>query len=495
MYRGLTAGSIRTIRWRTWLLASLGAGALIVPAVTAGVASAETTWLCRPGISADPCESSEEATVELGNGSTSIEHAQPASNPPIDCFYVYPTVSSQLTVNANLEIGAEEKQVAIDQASRFSQQCKVYAPIYPQITVHALKEGGVSEGASETAYLGVLVAFEEYLNRYSEGRGFVLIGHSQGALMLKQLIEERIDPNPALRSRLVSAMLLGGNVLVPKGETVGGDFKNIPACESAGQTHCVLAYSSFLNEPPGDADFGRVSSPLLGVATSEQIANDEVLCVNPALAVQGAGWGPLQRYESTTPIPGFGVAPSAPTPWVSMPGQYTGQCDRANGASWLQLNYVGPNGDPREQVAEVLGPEWGTHLNDVNIALGNLVDMAGLQSATYQAEPPPAETPVPPETVVPPETPRPPESPATSPAPAEVPLLQAFIPPAITHTPAAPKKSCKPVVVRHHVTHKPPPACAKPKSPAPKHKSPAPKHKSPAPKQKRPAHKHKKPTT
>ena len=261
MQRGPTAGSIRRTRWRTWLLATLGAGALIVPAVTASTASAETTWLCKPGLAGDPCESSEETTVELGDGSTSVEHAQPASNPPIDCFYVYPTVSSQLTVNANLEIGAEEQQVAIDQASRFSQQCKVYAPIYPQITLHALKEG-VSPGASETAYIGVLVAFEEYLHKYSEGRGFVLIGHSQGALMLKQLIEEQIDPNPTLRRRLVSAMLLGGNVLVPKGETEGGDFKNIPACQSAGQTHCVVAYSSFLTEPPGDAYFGRVSSPL-----------------------------------------------------------------------------------------------------------------------------------------------------------------------------------------------------------------------------------------
>ena len=52
---------------------------------------------------------------------------------------MYPTVSSQLTENANLKIGPEEKQVAIDQASRFSQQCKVYAPMYPQLTLHALE--------------------------------------------------------------------------------------------------------------------------------------------------------------------------------------------------------------------------------------------------------------------------------------------------------------------------------------------------------------------
>jgi Protein of unknown function (DUF3089) len=432
MHRGPTAGSTRTIGLRTWLLATLGAAALIVPAVTAGAASAETTWLCKPGLAEDPCETSEETTVELGTGGSYVEQAEPASDPPIDCFYVYPTVSRQLTVNANLEIGPEEKQVAIDQASRFSQTCNVYAPIYPQVTLHALESPeGVSFEASVTAYFGVLEAFDEYLAKYNRGRGFVLIGHSQGALTLKQLIKEQIDPSPALRKLLVSAVVLGGNVLVPKGGTVGGDFRNVPACQAAAQTHCVVAYSSFLKEPPVGADFGRVGSPLLGAAFPEQIANEEVLCVNPALPVQGAGAGALLRYESTTPlpIPGF-TAPSAPTPWVSMPGQYSAQCDHANGASWLQLNYAGPSGDTREQVAEVLGPLWGTHLQDVNVALGNLVGLTALQSATYQAEtsPPPPPAPVPPPLALPP------ASPPTA--------------------PAAPHKAVKSKVLHRGVKHK-----------------------------------------
>jgi hypothetical protein len=465
------ADSTRTIGWRTWLLATVGAGALIVPAVTAGAARAETTWLCKPGLAGDPCRSSEETTVELGDGSSSVEQAQPASNPPIDCFYVYPTVSRQSTENANTEIGSEERQVAIDQASRFSQQCRVYAPIYPQITVHALESTEkVPVGAQVTAYVGVVEAFDEYLATYNLGRGFVLIGHSQGALMLKQLIKNQIDSNATLRKQLISALLLGGNVLVPKGGTVGGDFQNVPACESAGQTHCVVGYSSFLTEPTEGAYFGRVSSPLLGTATSEQLAKDEVLCVNPALATQGAGSGPLLRYEATTPIPGFPFpVPTAPTPWVSMPGQYSGQCDHANGSSWLQLSDVGPPADPREKVAEVLGPSWGTHLNDVNIALGNLVSMTGLQAATYQAEQSAAETPAPPEFPVPPEPP-------VLPAPPLPPVASvASASPSPTTTPgrAASHKGCRPTAGHHRRTHKRLSSCRKHKPPARKHKRPA----------------------
>jgi hypothetical protein len=246
MRAGLMAGSTKAIRRRTWLLAALGVAALLVPALTAGAASAGTTWLCKPGLAGDPCESSEETTVEYGNNTPSVERAQPASNPPIDCFYVYPTVSKQTTPNANLEIGEEETQTAIDQASRFSQQCKVYAPMYEQVTLHELeKHEALPPEVTTNAYLGVLSAFVEYLAKYNEGRGFVLIGHSQGALVLKHLIKEYIDQYPARRKQMVSALLIGGNVLVPKGATVGGDFQNVPACQSAAQTHCVVAYSSF----------------------------------------------------------------------------------------------------------------------------------------------------------------------------------------------------------------------------------------------------------
>lgn len=374
------------------MLAALSTAALVGSGLAAAPASAESVWLCKPGLANNPCETSEETTVQLGSGYSFIESPKPASNPPIDCFYVYPTVSSQFTQNANLEIGPEETQIAVDQASRFSQTCKVYAPIYPQLTLLAITTAGdVTAATVEKAYLGVLSAWQEYLAHYNHGRGVVLIGHSQGALFLAQLIKEQIDPNPALRKQLVSAMLMGGNVLVPKGKTVGGSFANVPACQSAGQIGCVLAYSSFLEEPPEGADFGRTNSPLLKESLTEEEASKlEVLCVNPALLVQGNNAGPLQRYESTSPFPGFlGTyfqAPKASTPWVSMPEQYSSQCKSENGASWLQLTDTGPPGDTRELIKETLGPLWGTHLEDINAALGNLVELTALQSKVYLGE-------------------------------------------------------------------------------------------------------------
>ncbi len=122
------------------MIAVLSVAALAIPGALAASASAETTWLCRPGLANNPCLNSEETTVELGNGQSFVENPKPAANPPIDCFYVYPTVSSQFAANATETIEPEETAIAEAQASRFSQVCKVYAPIYPQITIPALND-------------------------------------------------------------------------------------------------------------------------------------------------------------------------------------------------------------------------------------------------------------------------------------------------------------------------------------------------------------------
>jgi hypothetical protein len=94
-----------------------------------------TTWLCRPGMADDPCTAGLASTAIARNGSTRSEPAAVARNPRVDCFYVYPTISDESAINSDLAIGLRQAEVAIAQASRFSQVCRVYAPVYRQITL------------------------------------------------------------------------------------------------------------------------------------------------------------------------------------------------------------------------------------------------------------------------------------------------------------------------------------------------------------------------
>ncbi len=370
---------VKRSTWSAVAVAVFAAAALCAWATAPTTASASTVWLCASGIARNPCLSREQTTVELANGSSYVERAKPSKRPPIDCFYVYGTVSGQSTENANLKIGAEERQAAVHQASRFSQACRVYAPIYRQLTTAAISApGGVTLQGIVTAYFGVVGAFDEYLADYNHGRGFVLIGDSQGAAILTELIREQIDPNPLLRAKLVSAILLGGNVIVPEGKTVGGSFEHIPTCQSELQTGCLIAFSSFLQEPPTRSYFGR--------ATNALIPNPEVVCVNPTVPVQDGQAGSALGYYSTEPFPGplkpSVQVPKGTTPWVATPGEYSAQCEKANGASWLQLTRTAPD-DPREALLETLGPLWGTHLDDFNVAMGNLLAMVGQEASSY----------------------------------------------------------------------------------------------------------------
>jgi hypothetical protein len=358
----------------------------VSPSATApsSPAPSNTVWLCRPGLADNPCESDLTTTVVAADGSGTVEEAAPAKDPPIDCFYVYPTVSTQATINATLDIDPEETAIAIQQAARFSQVCKVYAPMYRQATVKAiLTPGGFTTAARDLAYGDVLSAWQDYMAHYNNDRGVVLIGHSQGAVMLTRLITSEIDPNPDLRGRLVSALLLGGNVAVAAGQDAGGDFQDVPACRSTDQTGCVVAYSSFNEPPPADSGFGRVGT---GPRSGEQTGgNLQILCVNPA-SLSG-GTGPLQAYFPTTSSGAWPVgqipAGLPTTPWVAYPGLYTAHCESSGGANWLQVDTTNVPGDQRPVVGTPLGPTWGLHLADVNLALGNLVDLVRQQTAAF----------------------------------------------------------------------------------------------------------------
>jgi len=352
---------------------------------TAGVPrtdAAGITWLCRPGLANDPCTSNMASTAVQANGSTTITRLAPATSPAFDCFYVYPTVSREPAVNADLTVQPAETAAAVAQASRFSQVCQVWAPMYRQSTLLTLSFGPAAVArATPVAYQSMLAGWQDYLAHYNQGRPIIFIGHSQGAALLIDLLRSQVDQTPALRHLLVSAIILGGNVVVPTTAGAQGSFQHIPACSATARVGCVIAYSSYPSQPPPDSLFGRPGQGVSNQSGQTTTSGVQVLCVNPATL--NASSGPLDTYFPVADVTTRGV--SVTTPWVEYPNLYTAQCEHAGGATWLNVTASAVPGDPRSRVTEAGGAVWGYHVADVNLALGNLVRDVQQQEVAYRA--------------------------------------------------------------------------------------------------------------
>lgn len=339
----------------------------VEPASPAAVAAptpvaADTLWLCRPGLPDNPCDGGLDAVAE--DGSPAVEQFSPAADPPIDCFYVYPTVSRVEAINAPLEVDESLVSVVRAQAARFAEVCRVFAPVYRQITVSAIFTGHYEDtGPRAMAERDVDDAWRDYLAHHNDGRGVVLLGHSQGARTLTALLANRIDPDSAARERLVSALLIGGDVTVAEGQDVGGSFRHVPACRAPGQTGCVVAYSAYGEVPPADAVFGTTDEP-----------GREVLCVDPSRLAGEEG--SLDPYLPTPELasrggPGF----------TAYPGQLRARCRSEGGVSFLHVEQAAGSRVPTPP--QPLGPRWGLHNGDVNLALGDLVEVVRAQAQAH----------------------------------------------------------------------------------------------------------------
>jgi hypothetical protein len=350
-------------------LAFLGLGLGLGAGPARADAPSGTVWLCRPGLADNPC--TPDLTTTRYDNQGRVHGVYDVRTSPtardVDCFYVYPTTSDEKMPQADFAITPELRSIALYQAARYSSECRVFAPVYRQITIQGLG-GGATPAMRETAYQDVRSAFLDYLAHDNDGHGIVFIGHSQGSGVLRRLLREEVDPNPAVRDKLVSAILLGGNVTVRRGSDVGGDFQNIPACRSARQVGCVIAFSTFDAPVPDASLFGRTTDP-----------NLEVLCTNPA-SLRRDGRGRISPINPTEPFaPGTAIAAvigllgqppiTATTPWVEYRDAYEAQCVDDNGANVLQLAPLGSS----PVLHPSPDPTWGLHLVDANIALRELV--------------------------------------------------------------------------------------------------------------------------
>ena len=334
----------------------------------------EANWVCLPGKADDACARDLDATIVHADGTTEVEPFVPAADPIADCFYVYPTVSTDPEASSDL-IAAEGEEIytTLNQAARLGLACRVFAPIYRQRTLTALVGQVESDDSTRTlAYDDVVDSFKYFIANLSDGRPFVLIGHSQGAGILRVLVDQEIDDEPLLRDRMLSAMLLGTSIS-------SDAYDNIPPCASASDTSCMVSYSSYRDTvpPPDNGIFGRTAS-------------GPAICVNPVDPAGGATVSsPYFSMEGTGGVLSRGSQPfddetrsaEITTPYVSYPDMVTVECVDNGQFGYLQLTVTTDDGPRIDDIGGDLTPDWGMHLVDVNVAMGDLADLVATQSA------------------------------------------------------------------------------------------------------------------
>lgn len=373
------------VHWPLALLlaACATATALLLGGPAPSAAQAQSTiWVCNPDQSSNVCTSSLETTVEHPDGTDEvITPRQTGGKSRVDCFYVYPTVSDQPTLNSDRSIDAEVKGVTQYQANYLSRRCNVYAPVYRQVTAPALltrSNEELSEGL-RIAYPDVRDAFLDYWRNVNQGkRGFVLVGHSQGSIMIGELIRQEIDERPLRRKRMLSAIIPGVLPTVPKGERVGGLYENVPTCVRRREINCVMGWATYDETPPDDTRYGvpaQRTKEAFGWPSGPEM---EVICTNPAHLKKNSGvLKTLVRSDSFPGLVGAAVLgyynlqpPQADTPWIRLDrDRYRAECTHENGAHILK---VSPIGDARDYRASP-DATWGLHLGDINLAYGNIL--------------------------------------------------------------------------------------------------------------------------
>ncbi|MEM1110859.1 MAG: DUF3089 domain-containing protein [Pseudomonadota bacterium] len=329
-----------------------------------------TNWMCRPDITgvANACAADLSATIIFADGSTQLETFTDVEDPEADCFYLYPTISRDPSINSDLEPDIE-RGAAYLQVGRYRGVCDIYAPVYRQITSGNL-DNATPENA-QLAYDDVLDAFRQFIANHG-GRPFFLVTHSQGTVYGIQLIREEIEGNAYLEQRFVAAHLIGLDVERPLDADTGGSFEQTPPCSPEQEISCFVAYSTFYaNDPPGeDAFFGVTENP-----------NTRPTCTNPVDL--GSGERLLTPYFSVIDFfPYENPAENAriTTPYFTLPDRVFGECVEDGGTVYLAIRVAD---SPDDALIDNVGPEdfpgWGTHNSDIPMAQGDLVRMAQRQ--------------------------------------------------------------------------------------------------------------------
>ena len=190
----------------------------------------------------------------------------------IDIFYVYPALDfadvnfkgdTMLYTDISLK---EERNKAFNnqQMNKMvfaSNKYNFYSPYYRQIMINTYLKGDSSQinKLSSISYDDIRNAFNYYMKHYNNGRPFILLGHSEGTMLLIRLLENNMTDEQF--ERMIAAYMIG--YYITDAELQKYPKRIIPAQDSS-DIHCIILFNS--------------ATTIKGISP---ILNHSAICINP----------------------------------------------------------------------------------------------------------------------------------------------------------------------------------------------------------------------
>jgi hypothetical protein len=320
----------------------------------AGTYDSDNMWLARPGLAAD-------AAQWLPSGAPKTAQKGPAA-----VFFIHPTsYLARGSWNGPLDDADSNRRATYfvqGMASPFNNQAQVWAPRYRQAAFGAfLTDKAEGEMALAAAYRDVRQAFDTFLASIPRDQPIVLAGHSQGALHLMHLLQDRIAGTP-LAARVVAAYPIGWPISVEHDLPAMG----LPACASPDGTGCIMTWSSFAEpaDPQLILEAYRTRPALDGKAKDTR----PVLCTNPLTGMVGGSAPASANLGTLKPSDDLGSG-------TMIVGAVPARCDDKTGLLMI--------GDPPDLGPFVL-PGNNYHVYDVPLFWANLRADVARRAAAWQ---------------------------------------------------------------------------------------------------------------
>ncbi|MDR1123567.1 MAG: DUF3089 domain-containing protein [Elusimicrobiota bacterium] len=136
-----------------------------------------------------------------------------------DVFFVYPTSWRAGDKYPVSDINNPEMRYWAEfylkyRADAFKTSGNIFAPYYRQLDAAFV----MSAGKDAMGYFGgvpqtdIVAAFDYYIKNFNGGRPFILVGHSQGSIMLMLLLSGYLKENPEVYKRMIAAYVIGAAV-------------------------------------------------------------------------------------------------------------------------------------------------------------------------------------------------------------------------------------------------------------------------------------------